>query len=629
MNWRTVWTIFRKEVLDTVRDRRTLIMMLGVPIVLYPGLTLLMVQVAMVQQNSLQQQDTRVALAKDTPALLGEWLQPLERLKIEHPADPDAALTTGDVDVVVVALADFAAQLDARQRPSIELRFDATELRSRSGADRVGEILQKKFDALHDQWLKERSLTEGHVSPFKVDEKNVASEKKKSGTLLGITLPALLIIMLALGAFYPAVDLTAGEKERGTFETLLSTPCSKLEIVTGKFMTVFGLSLLTALLNFASMAATLALVISQARGANGANSGGLPEIHLDLAGVVGVLLILLPLALLISALMMSIAVFARSYKEAQNYMTPFVLLITLPAMIGALPGIKLTGTAALVPVANVVLLFKDLMTGEAKLDAVFAVLVSNSVFAGLALLFAAWLFQREDVVLGGGALSLDRRAVRASRLPSPGLSLGAFFTVFVLIMYLGTLVQGWRLLPGLLITEYVLILGPALGLLWYFRVDFREALSLRAPSVAGIIGALLCGLGALVLVMQVGAWHNKVLPVPQELQEAFAHLFSEGNLAVLLFVVALAPALCEEALFRGVIFAGLKERMHPAATILLVGALFGLFHLSIYRMLPTGLLGVVLTYFVWRTGSIYPGMLVHALVNGASILIATGHVPHA
>ena len=118
------------------------------------------------------------------------------------------------------------------------------------------------------------------------------------------------------------------------------------------------------------------------------------------------------------------AMFARSFKEAQNYMTPFFLLVAMPAMIAGLPGIKLSGITQLVPIANVVLLFKDLMTGQASLDAVFLVLLSTSIFAGLALLLAAWLFQREDIVLGGGAaaLSFDRRAIHASTTPSPPLT---------------------------------------------------------------------------------------------------------------------------------------------------------------------------------------------------------------
>lgn len=633
MNWRIVFAIFRKEALDTVRDRRTLIMMLGVPIVLYPALMLLMTQVAMVQQASLEEQESRVALGPGTPSIIGDWLREDKRISVSAPEDPAAALSKGDLDVVISAPADFQAQLDARARPVIAIQFDETEFRGREAEDRVYDVLEKTFDTMRESWLAAQGLSEGHVSPFEITQERIATPEKRSGAMLGLILPVLLVVMLALGAFYPAVDLTAGEKERGTFETLLSTPCTKLEIVAGKFITVFGLSMITALLNFLSMAATLMLVISQARGAGPGAESILPQVQFSPLALGAILLVLVPLAFFVSAMMMAVAVFARSFKEAQNYMTPFLLLITLPAAVAGLPGMEMSGITAMVPIVNVVLLFKDLMTGEATADMVFIVLFSTSTFAGLALLFAAWLFQREEVVLGGGAAAMGfrRDELRPVKAPTPGLSLLLFFVVMVLIMYVGSSVQLWNLFVGLLITEYGLILLPCVAALWYFRVDMRNALSLRGVGAGPFAGAIACGLGGLILVIQVGAWHNKVLPVPQELQDAFKALFSEGTtpagLAKLLLIVAVTPAICEEVLFRGVLYSGLRGRMHPVAVVLLVGFLFGVFHLSIHRFAPTALLGVVLTWIVWRTGSIFPGMLVHMLVNGTSILLATGYFP--
>lgn len=635
MNWRIVWAILCKELLDTVRDKRTLVMMLGVPLVLYPGLTLLMTQVAIVQQSGLDQQSTRVALAPDTPARFSEWLCDDKRLEQVSTDDAEVALREGKADVVIAAAPGFEEAILAKTKPEVQLRFDATEFRSREGLGRVREVIEKRYDAMRTTWLEGAGLSEAAITPFSVAEKNMASEQKRSGTLLGLTLPVLLVIMLALGAFYPAVDLTAGEKERGTFETLLSTPTSKLEIVTGKFLTVLGLSMLTALLNFASMGATLWLVLSQARAQGAAAAAALPEIHLGIGTLGTVILVLIPLALLISALMMSVAVFAKSFKEAQNYLTPFIMLIMLPAAVAGLPGMDLSARTALLPIANVVLLFKDLMTGEAHADMIFVVMASNIALAGLALLAASAIFQREDVVLGGGSTALlPRRAdFRSTALPTPGLAMGTFFTVMLLILYLGTLLQARALLPGLLLTEFGLILAPCLMVLWYCRIDLRSALLLHAVRPVHLLGAVLCGLGALVLVMQVGAWHNRVLPVPPELREAFADLFASGNtpmgLAILLLVVALTPAICEEVLFRGVIFTGLRDRMSPVAYIVIVGVLFGAFHLSIHRFLSTALLGALLTYVAWRSRSIFPGMLVHALVNGVSIVIASPYMPES
>jgi sodium transport system permease protein len=143
--------------------------------------------------------------------------------------------------------------------------------------------------------------------------------------------------------------------------------------------------------------------------------------------------------------------------------------------------------------------------------------------------------------------------------------------------------------------------------------------------------ALTAGAAALVLMLQVNVWHGRFLPVPEEMAQFFEGLFAEASTGrgriLLIFALALSPAICEELLFRGAILSGLARRMHPAAAILLVSLLFGIMHLSIYRLLPTALLGILLTWLAWRTASILPGMLVHLMVNGSAVLLALNAMP--
>jgi len=633
MNWRIASTIFRKEILDTLRDKRTLIMMVGVPIVLYPMLMLLVMQVALVQQSSMDATVSRVAIQMPDPAMAEAWLKEAEKVELVKPVDGRAALDAGDVDAVVVIEAHAAEALASGESTQVSILYDRTEFRSLRAADRVRNALNKALVALRAERLAAAGMNEAYITPLRIVDENIAPPKKTSGTLLGAILPTLMIIMIALGAFYPAVDLTAGEKERGTFETLLSTPCTKLEIVSGKFMAVFLQSILVGLLNFLSMSATLAFAFSQA---GSSADGGAPLIafELPLSAFPIALVMLVPLAFLISAAMMSIAVLARSFKDAQNYMTPFFMLILLPAVIAGLPGIELTPITQLIPIANVVLLFKELMIGEATLAQCFTVFLTTAVFATLALLLAAWLFQREEVILSeerGVPLTLNRKLYEATSVPTPGMAMTLFCGIMVMILYLGSLAQGWDILLGLVFTEYVLILLPVVAALWYFKISFRETLSLRGFGLGSLAGMLLCTFGGLIFVVELGAWNNKVLPVPEEMQAAFAALFSGGStlggLVVLLLVVALSPAVCEEALFRGVMLSALRRRMHTVAVVLVVGLLFGLFHLSIYRVAGTAAIGVLLTYIVLRGGSIYLSVIAHGLINGISILIATKHAP--
>ena len=634
MKWRTVRTILGKELRDTLRDKRTLIMMIGVPVLLYPAMLLVGLQSALLQHARLEATVSRVAIQAEDGGLIASWLDEMPKVDLLEPENPDQALSERELDAIVVAKGNVPELLAGDCTVPIEIRFDGTEFASRDAAGRLANELENVSERLQIERLDRAGLADDFVLPLDVKREDVAPPAKTTGTVLGLILPVIMIVMIALGAFYPAVDLTAGEKERGTFETLLATPTSKLEIVTGKFLTVFLLAMATGFLNLASMGVTLAFAFSQFAATIG---GQLPiEIEVPVAAFFIILLAIIPLGFVLSALMMSIAVFARSFKEAQNYITPFFMIITLPAVVAGFPGSELGPINQFIPIANVVLLFRELLTGKAGFEAVFAVLLSTTVFALLSLLFAAWLFQREEVVLSeerGIPLSFRRADFVPRRALTPGAALGLFAGVLVIIFYAGSLAQQRDFIKGLLFTEWGLILLPVLLLLCYARTDWRYALNLRTLSPAGLTGAILLAPSALILILQVSSWHNAVLPMPQQYEEAFRELFSGGDttggLVLLLFTAAFSPAICEEALFRGALLTGLRTRLGLWASVLTVGLLFGLFHLSVYRIVATGLLGALLTYAVLRTGSISAGVLMHFLVNTLAILLATDKVPTA
>lgn len=632
MNARTVWTILRKELLATVRDRRTLIMMIGVPLLLYPAMLLIGLQAALIQHQKLDLTVSRVAvIAVDRP-VIENWLRRNGKLEVVESKNPREDLRRGKLDAVVLAEGVVQTVLDAGGQVCIEILYDSTEFGSRDAAARIDRTLTDISSVLRRGRLERVGIEESYVYPLHFQRQDVASPEKTTGNLLGIALPFFMVMTIALGAFYPAVDLTAGEKERGTFETLLSTPASKFEIVTGKFLAVFLLAMITGLLNLLSMAATFVFALAQlgdvlAQEIPFAIGFG-PLAYLAILGVT------IPLAFFISALMMSLAVFARSFKEAQNYITPFFLAIIMPASVAAMPGVELGPATVFIPITNVVLLFKELMIGQASLEMTFAVLLATAVYALLALLFAAWVFQREEVVLSeerGIPLTFHRSEIIPSDAPTPGYALGLYALVLLAIFYAGSWLQHRGLWTGLLATEWGIILLPALGALWFARIRFAPALSLAPLTRRHLLGALCIGPTAVVLLIQLGVWSNEILPVPPDYKNAFTELFDTGGapsrLVLLLFIVAVSPAICEEILFRGVLLSGLRARLGVGGSIVAVGFLFGLFHLSVYRLLPTMLMGMLLTYLVLRSGSILSGMAVHFLSNALAVLLATKTYP--
>jgi sodium transport system permease protein len=624
-------TIFRKELLDTLRDKRTLLMMIGIPVLLYPGMLLVSMQAAIVHKAKLDTAVMRVALQSVEEGMLRDWLRDEEKLEIVETEHPEEALAAGDVEVVLKVEGPIMEVLEKDASLPVEILYDGAEFRSNRAQSRVRDALVHARDRLQKERLETAGLDKAYITPLQIKSTDAAPDEKTTGTMLGLLLPVMMIITIALGAFYPAVDLTAGEKERGTFESLLSTSATKLEIVTGKFVTVFLLAMVTGLLNLASMALSSFFLVGQLTELN-ANAGF--SFTLPIHAVFVVLIVIAPLAFLISAIMMCSAIFARSFKEAQNYLTPVFMIIIAPAVVAGFPGVELTTFTQFAPIANVVLLFRDLMIGKAGLEAVFAVFFSSTLYALLALVFAAWLFQREEVVLSeesGIPLTFRRSDIDAGSALSPALALSWFSLQVVALFYLGSLVQQRHLIGGLLITEWGLILAPTLALLWFFRVDLKRGLNFLPCKWNHLLGAVFAGAGGFLLVIQVGFWQNSVLPAPEGLAEAMEKLFqydgSRSGFLLLFFAISISPAICEEVLFRGAILTGLRQRLSPIAAILLVGCLFGLFHISIYRIVPTGLLGILLTYVAVRSGSIYPGILLHALINGTAVCIATGHFP--
>ncbi len=630
MDLAIVLTIFRKEILDTFRDRRALFAMVGIPLILYPALFLSISQVAILHTTTVDRGWSRVGMLGDDARLVRTWVEIIPKVELVDVPDPRAALAKGDLDIVVVVEPDARRQLKEGGTVEISLEYDATETASQRATARVLEGLTKEKGRLLQARLKEADIQPEFIVPINVTKKNVASPTKVTGSVLGLIIPVIMVLMVGVGAFYPAVDLTAGEKERGTFETLLSTPVAKLDIVTGKFLAVFCLAMMTALLNLGSMTATFFFQISQ-----------LPvEIESTLAlrlspvTVVLMALFLAPLAFFISAVMMSLAVFARSFREAQSYVTPFFLIIMFPAAVSGIPGISLNSATQFLPITNIALLFKEMMKGGVSVDMAFGVLMSTMAYALLALIVAAWVFQREELMLAdshGTTMPMRRIYLVPKEVPPAGLGLLVYCVALLLIFYLGTFVQLRFPVFGLLLTQWGFLLFPAVFVVWYAKINFKNTFHLHRPTALQIISALCLTFGWLLIVLQLNVWIQRVFPVPTEIEQdmewVLERVASRIGILGLYLAAAFSPAVCEEALFRGVLLSSLRRHVPGWVVCLLIAAMFGILHLNVYRFPVTFLSGVVLTYLVWRSNSIFLGFLSHFMFNGLTLWLHRGPMP--
>jgi membrane protease YdiL (CAAX protease family) len=348
-----------------------------------------------------------------------------------------------------------------------------------------------------------------------------------------------------------------------------------------------------------------------------------------------------PAAFLFASVMVAIGAVARSFKEAQTLLTPVYFLCMAPSLLAALGDFELTAAAAFVPGIGVTLLARDVIAGHASLGVTVAVFASSVAYGAVALALACRLYDSErllgtdDVGLGLRAwlrhLVLGPRAAPAEindAPPTAGHAI-ALFGVGVLVMFAFAPLQQWRLALGLALFEWVGLLGLTAV---YARGSGRRltaVLRLRMPSASAVAGAVLIGSSAWLVVGLLSEW---VVPPPKELVDKLRDVITpaegRGAFALALLLTAFTPAVCEEALFRGPILRGLRTRFSAPGAAIITGLLFGLFHLSVWRLIPTAIIGFFLSMIALSADSIVPAMIAHFANNACIIGIAVASSGH-
>ena len=628
MNWGIARAVLVKELRETLRDRRTLMIMIIVPAFLYPAVFVLMEQLALFGQRSLEEDPIRVAVVGFSADTLPLGSGPeLQVVRSEEP--PLQQLRQGTLEVAIV-LEPVAAEGYPSQK--VTVLYDESRDRSTYARRIIDEKLRRWGDGLLSQRIEHQGLPPSFAAPVVVSDSSVATPERLGGYTLGRFLPLILILMTVLGAFYPAIDLAAGEKERGTLEPLLTVPVSPDEIVAGKFAAVTLIALAAATLNLGSMLLTFqAGVFHFTRVAD-------LHFQLPLRAVALMFGALLLLAVLFSSLFLGIAVRSHSFKEAQNALTPVYILSFLPAILATIPGIEFTSSLAWIPIAGVALLFRSLATGIAAPLPTAVAIVCTMSYALLALVFAVRAFGREEVLFGTGTGTVftggwkERlRAWQRSRktTPSPAASLAFTGVVALLTFYVGTILQSGRGEQGLLFSQWLLLGVPALLFAALGPWEFRRTLALQRVSARSMIASLLVIAGGIPIAWGLAWLQSFVLELPVELAGVLESLLSADDprrLMWLFFLVALTPAICEEFVFRGALLQGLNREMPMWRSVTISAILFGIFHLSfetVIRFLPTAWIGMLLGYVVWHTRSLFPSMLMHFVNNALAVLLVS------
>lgn len=592
----------------------------------------------------------------DKKAELKECVESVAKLKsqeAELKARVDLWFSNAPVQVMIVVPTGFATKLEEANRqlanrtgnevqiddmPRPMILQNSADEKSQLASRRIREALTKWEDHLRAARLEQAGLPASLSSPVDLTSVDVAAKDDLSANLWSKLFPALLVMMGVTGAFYPAVDLGAGEKERGTMETLLISPARRSEIVMGKFMTVMVFSLSTALLNMLSMGLTGQHVLSVAGGS------GMGDVSLPSAmSLMWVIFLAFPLSALFSAMSLALAMFASSSKEGQYYLTPLLMVTMGLTMFCLSPAIEIQPYYSILPVAGPALLLKALLGSGASLSELsvyFLPVIGSSIFYSVvALNWAISLFDREEVLFSQAErfdLGLWIKHILRDKDPVPSRTEAAIcFGVIVLTQFAALSnmkpdlggnpeARNFTMLWWQTIYLIVTVGLPPVIMAILLTSSVRRTLKLFWPSwqylALGVVLPVVLQPIAVELIHQLDWFFPKL---PAEMAE-FMKSLSDPNVAWWwpLLAIAVAPAICEELAFRGFLLSGFQSGRQRSfwTPILLSAVCFGVVHMIAHQVFNAMLLGIVLGLLAVRSRSLVPGVIFHFIFNGMQVL---------
>ncbi len=624
IRWNVVAAVYRAEILSVLRDRWTVVISVLVPVLLYPTAGIVLSTVVVKSVGTLRSEKSAVCLLGSQEDAAG--LAPAfgrETPPVTEVVPCDGRQEPGKGAAIVRIPEGTTAKLAAGETVDLEVLYNSNDVRGAMAKERAERALDRFRQAEILRRVDEAKLPKGFAQPLRVKSKDVAPPQQADLYTWAPAVVMLVILFSALGVFLPSIDLTAGDRERNTLETLMTAPVATTELIAGKFGVVFTIGIVSTLLNVASLYGTAQVTL--------ASAATQTQFSIGPGVAAAILFATLPAVALSSAVCMAVGCLARSFRDAQNYLTPIYLALVMPAYVAALPTLKLTSFTAAIPLVNLPLILKDILAGDVDGRLVLLASVIDVLFCGAALMAAARLYGHEGIAFADAEpLDLLKRPSSATLRFTTGEALALCGVCAALFFYVGTPITVRFGRVGVLLTLLLAFLAPPIAWATWRRLDWRVAFAFRAPGWRAAGAALLLGASLWVPVtLYMQFVQQPLFPMPPEMVKAMRDLLNAGGAAwpAMIVIGAVTPALAEEVLFRGAVMQSLRPGLGRGAVVV-SALLFALMHLSPWRLVPTFLVGLVIGAIVLRTGSIWTGILLHFAHNAALITIDTFVVPH-
>ena len=520
--------LLKKEMTEILRDKKTLIIMLVLPLLLYPSILIGMsLGISMIMQSEEEKEHTVGYLLEDE-----EYIEPLISLYEQEKEELGARLSfrgaSKEEEAVIKEETDAWLYFSKEEQSiQIQLNYTSTSQKSDYTESIMKELVDKYRNALLTKNLEKEGLTEDFLHPVTYEAVDSATLSESMGMNMGGSIGMIVIIMILMGAFYPAVDVTAGEKERGTLETLLTLPVTNFQMIMSKFISVSIISCITAVISLLALGGSILFIMLALPGDE--------LVQIPVGAFVNcipvMLLVMVTTALLLTALSMCFCVFAKSTKEANNYMTPVMLVVMLATMIGMFPTVELDYKTALIPIVNVSLLIKQVLAQAMDLSLALITILVNCAYSVLIIWILARMYDSEDIMFSDGFRSFrlfqKREDIKRGTIPATGDVLISLIVLLLAIIYLGGMISMRNQFIGTAIIQLMIVAVP-LALTWYMKSDVKILFSLQKPEKKTIVGSILLYIGTYLVMFMLSIVLSKLLPSHLEgLEMAFEEMMKQ------------------------------------------------------------------------------------------------------
>lgn len=605
MRINVVLSLLKKEFLNIIRDRKSFIIMILLPLLMFP----LMIGLMSIIMTSFTKVDDviKFGVNYEVPEDFQEFVDNYsDKYKVNIIYDTsDNLKEMFDEEKIGIYV--------IKNDNTYEIHFDE----NKTTGVAVNNIVQKIYGDYKEKYITEK------LNELDIDYENIKASfnietVQESVTEMGSFVPSIismvLVMIISSVCFSVAIDVTTSEKEKGTLETLLSLPIKKTELITSKYITVFLLSVMSGILTYISLFVTLYF------SGNILEMLGVMSLHIDLS-VLGIYLVsIILISLLFSGLLLSITIFSKNLKEAQNSLYPLEIFVTLVSMLPMF-GIKATTKLAIVPFVNISLLFNNALSST--IDPVFVILtfVSSIVYSVILIMIISKIYNQEDILFNSKALSyISFRSGKSKTICFSVITSLLIAVIVLLLSYYFTLMfatmNKYILLSVMPIT--ILLVVTIASIL--VRLDIKESFKLNKFSIKKFFILLLFFIGMRILSTYIVDLVSRLFPNIIEQYSMLNEFLSFDNIVLAILVIALLPAICEELLFRGVIYNSFNKRYGVVVAIIISSLLFGIFHMNWIQGINAFILGIALSYAYYKSNSIFVPIIFHFANNLLGVL---------